>query len=203
MRLITLGAGITAVCGMLLATPSMAGDAAAGKTKSAVCAACHGADGNSVNPIWPKLAGQHADYIAKQLEEFKSGKRPDPTMMGMAAPLSETDMADLAAYFESQTLKPGSYDAELLEMGQDIYRGGITETSVPACMSCHAPDGSGNGPAKFPALKSQHTAYVVAQLEKFKSAERANDPGKMMQNAAHLMSKKQMEAVAAYIAALK
>jgi len=203
MKSISLGACMTALCSLLMLNPALAADAAAGKQKSAVCAACHGADGNSANPIWPKLAGQHGSYIAKQLAEFKNGKRNDPTMLGMSMPLSEEDMADLGAYYESQTPTTTSYDAELLQLGQDIYRGGIAETSIPACMSCHSPTGGGNGPANFPSLKGQHTAYTIAQLEKFKSADRANDSGKMMRNVSHLMSSQQMEAVAAYIAALK
>ena len=180
-----------------------AADAEAGKQKTIVCAACHGADGNSVNPIWPSLAGQHASYVAKQLREFKNGKRVDPTMIGMVAALSEEDMDNIAAYFETQQSKPATFDAALLEQGQDIYRGGITETSVAACMGCHGPEGEGNGPAKYPSLKGQHSQYVVTQLKAFKSGSRANDEGKMMRNVANRMSEAEMQAVAAYIAGMK
>jgi cytochrome c553 len=182
---------------------TQAADIEAGKAKTLVCAACHGADGNSVNPIWPRLAGQHASYIAKQIRDFKTMKRMDPTMQGMAATVQDADIDNIAAYFESQKPAAATYDESLLEMGQNIYRGGITETSVAACMSCHSPSGAGNGPAGFPSLKGQHPEYIVTQLQKFKDGVRANDPGKMMRGVANRMSDKEMKAVAAYIAAMK
>ncbi len=180
-----------------------AADIEAGKAKTLVCQGCHGADGNSINPIWPNLAGQHASYIAKQLREFKSGKRADSTMMGMAAALSEEDMVNIAAYYESQTPKPVKFDKDLLQQGQDIYRGGIAETSVAACMGCHSPSAAGNGPAAYPGLNGQHPEYIVAQLQKFKDGARANDVGKMMRNVANRMSEQEMRAVAAYVAGIK
>lgn len=179
-----------------------AGDATAGKAKSAACAGCHGADGNSMNPIWPKLASQHAGYLAKQLADFKSGARVDPTMSGMAAPLSEQDRADLAAYFSSQQIKLGSTPKDKLEAGQAIYRAGNAASGVPACAGCHGPTGMGNEQAKFPRLSGQHAAYVVAQLKKFHSGARANDAGQMMRNIASKMTDAEMEAVAAYIEGL-
>jgi cytochrome c553 len=182
---------------------TQAADIEAGKAKTAVCAACHGADGNSVNPIWPRLAGQHASYIAKQLRDFKSMKRLDPTMQGMAATVQDADIDNIAAYFESQERATSTFDKTLIEKGQDIYRGGIASISVPACMGCHSPSGSGNGPAVFPSLKSQHPEYIVIQLQKFKSGARANDPGNMMRGVANRMSDAEMQAVAAYIAAMK
>jgi cytochrome c553 len=182
---------------------TQAADIEAGKAKTAVCAACHGADGNSVNPIWPRLAGQHASYIAKQIRDFKSMKRLDPTMQGMAATVQDADIDNIAAYFESQKPAASNFDKALLEQGQNIYRGGITSISVPACMSCHSPSGAGNGPAGFPSLKSQHPEYIVIQLQKFKAGTRANDPGKMMRGVANRMSDQEMKAVAAYIAAMK
>ena len=180
-----------------------AADSEAGKTKSALCAGCHGADGNSTNGVWPKLAGQHASYLEKQIHEFKDGTRADPVMRGMVAALSDTDIEDIAAYYESQSIKSGAFDQELLEKGEAIYRGGITETSVPACIACHGPAGEGNGPALFPSLKSQHTEYTVAQLKKFKDGSRANDPGKMMRNVSVRMLDSEMAAVSAYLAALQ
>jgi cytochrome c553 len=182
---------------------TQAADIEAGKSKTLVCAACHGADGNSVNPIWPRLAGQHASYIAKQLRDFKTMKRMDPTMQGMAATVQDADIDNIAAYFESQKRAPANFDKSLLELGQNIYRGGIAETSVAACMSCHSPSGSGNGPAGFPSLKGQHPEYIVTQLQKFKDSARTNDSGKMMRGVANRMSDKEMKAVAAYIAAMK
>ena len=186
----------------LVAFSANAADAEAGKAKSAVCAACHGADGNSTNPIWPSLAGQHASYLYKQLMDFKEGRRVNASMTGMVAPLNDEDMRDLAAYFEAQSRKAVAVDDELLELGETIYRGGITETQVPACMGCHSPTGEGNGPAGWPALKGQHPEYIVLQLQGFQLEHRANDTGRMMRNVAVRMSEKEMKAVAAYAAAL-
>jgi len=181
-----------------------AADIDAGKTKSAVCAGCHGGDGNSINPIWPSLAGQHAAYLAKQLKEFKSDVRVDPTMKGMAAILAtDADIENVAAFFASQKSKPVKFDKELATEGESIFRGGITEASVPACMGCHGPDASGLAAAGFPSLKSQHPAYLVAQLKKFRDGSRSNDTGKMMQNVAARMSDKEIMAVAAYIAGIQ
>ena len=129
-----------------------AGDAAAGQVKSAVCAGCHGADGNSVNPLWPKLAGQHPSYIMKQLADFKAGARQDPVMAPMALPLTDDDMANLAAYFTSQAVAGGEAAADKVAAGEKLYRGGNQASGVSACAACHAPNGAGNPPASFPAL---------------------------------------------------
>lgn len=197
-----IGAIVVALLG-LMSFVAKAGDVEAGKSKSAVCAACHGVDGNSANATWPSLAGQHASYIAKQLREFKDGTRADATMQGMASLLNDEDIENVAAYYESQKAKPVAFDGELIGLGESIYRGGITETSVPACMSCHAPTGTGNGPANWPSLKGQYPKYLVSQLQKFKDGSRNNDPGKMMSNVAARMSEKEMESVAAYIAGIQ
>ena len=189
--------------GLLAASSLQAADIEAGKAKTALCAGCHGPDGNSLNAIWPRLAGQHASYLVKQLRDFKSGKRVDPTMQGMVAALTDEDMVNISAYYETQTPSAATFDAALLEKGQDIYRGGITETSVAACMGCHSPSGSGNGPAAYPALKGQHPEYIAAQLQKFKDGSRANDAGKMMRNVANRMSEQEMKAVSAYVAGMK
>ena len=179
-----------------------AGNAAAGQTKAATCAACHGADGNSVNPQFPKLAGQSAGYIVEQLENFKSGKRKNAIMQGMAAPLSEQDMQDLAAWFSSQTVKPGEADPSLVKAGETIYRGGDSGSGVPACLACHGPDGAGNPPMKIPQLAGQHAAYVVAQLQAYASGQRTTDPQKMMETIAARLTPAQMQAVASYIQGL-
>ena len=197
-----IGAIIIGLCSLMSFT-LFAADSEAGKTKSALCAGCHGADGNSANAVWPKLAGQHATYLAKQMREFKNGAREDAVMKGMVAALGETDIEDIAAFFEGQKIKPGAFDKDLVAKGEIIYRGGITETSVPACIACHSPTGAGNGPASFPSLRSQHPEYIVAQLKKFKDGARTNDPGKMMQNVAVRMLDSEMAAVAAYIAGLQ
>lgn len=183
-------------------TAQAAGDVAAGKNKAAVCAGCHGADGNSMVPNWPKLAGQHASYITKQLSDFKAGNRNDPTMSPMAAPLSEQDMADLAAYFSSQKVAIGSANAEKAALGKKLYQGGDSAKGISACMACHGPSGAGNPGAKYPALHGQQSMYVVKQLQDFRSGARTNDPAKMMSSIAAKMSNEEIEAVAEYIAGL-
>jgi cytochrome c553 len=187
----------------LVSFAANAGDIEAGKTKSAVCAACHGTDGNSTNAAWPSLAGQHASYTYKQLIDFKAGRRNNASMTGMVALLNDEDMKNLAAFYESQQPKAMAFDGDRIETGESIYRGGITETKVAACMGCHAPSGEGNGPAGWPSLKGQHPEYLVTQLQSFKQGTRANDTGKMMRNAVVRMSDEEMKAVAAYIAGIQ
>lgn len=188
-----------------LATSAWAegGNAEAGKTKSATCAACHGADGNSVNPEWPKLAGQHPSYILKQLMNFKHDERVNPSMTPMAKPLSDEDMADLAAYFSSQVKKAGEADQTKVALGEQIYKGGNNATGVAACAACHGPNGAGNPAANFPAINGQHSTYLKNQLYAFRKGERANDPGKMMRNIAAGMTDAEIEAVAEYMAGLQ
>ncbi|MEJ2330249.1 MAG: c-type cytochrome [Gammaproteobacteria bacterium] len=178
------------------------GDAAAGKAKSAMCAGCHMADGNSVNGMWPKLAGQHESYIIKQLQDFKAGDRVDPTMQPMAAGLSEDDMANLAAFYSSQTLKGGEADPALVEKGKQIFMSGNAASGVAACSACHAPNGVGNPAANFPSLQGQHADYTVKQLKDFRAGNRANDAGKMMQGVAAKMTDDEIAAVASYIQGL-
>ena len=179
------------------------GNAETGKTKSATCAACHGADGNSVNPEWPKLAGQHPNYIVKQLTNFKEDARVNASMSPMAKPLSEQDMADLAAYFSSQAKKMGEADQTKVGLGEQVYKGGNNATGVAACAACHGPTGAGNPAANFPSLNGQHATYVKAQLLNFRSGARANDAGRMMRNVAAKMSDAEIDSVAEYIAGLK
>lgn len=189
---------------LVAAAPAFAaGDAAAGKTKAAACAGCHGMDGNSPAPNFPKLAGQHESYLLKQLHDFKSGKRKDPTMTAMVAPLTDADMANLAAYFSGQKVKPGKAAEDKVEAGQTMYRAGNASSGVAACAACHSPTGRGNPQAKFPALHGQHAAYVAAQLKKFRSGERANDPGSMMRGVAAKMTDAEIEAVAEYVQGLQ
>jgi cytochrome c553 len=183
-------------------TVQAAGDAEAGKAKSAACAACHGVDGNSAAPTFPKLAGQHADYLAKQLAEFKSGDRQDPTMNGMAAPLSEQDMADLAAFYASQEASIGKAAEDKVALGETLYRAGNSASGVAACAACHGPTGVGNPMANFPSLSGQHADYTVAQLKSFRSGARANDAGAMMRGVADKMTDAEIEAVAQYIQGL-
>lgn len=173
-----------------------------------LCVACHGADGNSVAPANPKLAGQHAGYLYKQLANFKpqSGKqaaRENALMAGMVANLSEADMRALAAYYASQKLKPAAAsDKELAALGQKIWRGGIAERSVAACAGCHGPDGAGI-PVQYPRLAGQFAEYVDAQLKLFRAGGRANDPNGMMRGVAARMSDQEIKAVAEYAAGLR
>jgi cytochrome c553 len=191
------------VAASLSTISAVAGDAAMGKSKSAVCAACHMADGNSVNPLWPKLAGQHEGYIVKQLKEFKSTARKDPIMLGQVAALTEEDMDNLAAYFSTQTLKGGEADPALVEAGKLLYTTGNAKQGVAACASCHAPNGLGNPAANFPAIAGQHTVYAEKQLKAFRDGSRANDVNTMMQDVASNLSDADVKAVASYIQGLR
>ncbi len=172
----------------------------AGEAKVAVCAACHGERGNSQNPEWPKLAGQHTNYLAQQLRDFKSGTRKNEMMTAMAAPLSETDIADIAEFYSAQKRQTGMADPRLVKPGERLYRGGNATTGVPACMACHGPAGVGNPAAGYPALSGQHAAYTRNQLHAYRSSERQN--GQTMQTIAARMSESEIEAVASYIAGL-
>ena len=160
------------------------------------------ADGNSVNGMWPKLEGQHESYIIKQLQDFKAGDRVDPTMAPMAAGLTEDDMANLAAFYSSQTLKTGEADPALVEKGKQIFTSGNAASGVAACSACHSPNGVGNPAANFPSLQGQHADYTVKQLKDFRAGNRANDAGMMMQNVAAKMTDQEIEAVASYIQGL-
>lgn len=185
------------------------GDAAkAQQIVTTVCAACHGADGNSAIPVNPSLAGQHPEYTYKQLVNFKAqggkpAERVNPVMGGMVANLSEEDMKNLAAYFASQKARPrAARDEKLVRQGEAIYRGGIAAKGVPACAACHAPNGAGM-PAQFPRIAGQHADYTVMQLKAFRAGQRANDPAQMMRGAAAKMSDQEIAAVAEYIAGLR
>ncbi len=169
-----------------------------------VCAACHATDGNSVSPANPVLAGQHGDYIAKQLADFKANKeRKNPVMLGMSAQLSPQDMKNLGAYFEAQKTKNrAAKDPALVKTGQQIYRGGIMAKGVAACASCHGPAGAGV-PAQFPRVAGQYAEYSVAQLQSFRAGERANDPNSMMRTIAVKLTDGEIKAVAEYIAGLR
>jgi cytochrome c553 len=180
-----------------------AGNAEAGKAKvTAVCGACHGMDGNSMVPNFPKLAGQHADYIANQLKAFKAGQRQDPTMAPQAAALSEQEMADVAAYFSSQKRSIGSANAEKAALGGKIFRGGVAANGVPACMACHGPNGVGNRAAGYPSLYGQQAAYVAKALRDFKSGARTTDANKMMRDVASKMNDEEIDAVAEFVTGL-
>lgn len=172
-----------------------------GAISSQVCAACHTADGSRGSPANPILQGQHAEYLAKQLTEFKSGKRKNAVMSGMAAPLSEEDIRNVSAFYAAKTAKPGfAKNKDSVALGEKIYRGGIAERNVPACAGCHGPSGSGL-PAQYPRLGGQHGDYVEAQMTAFRAGGRANGP--MMVAIAAKMNDKEIKAVSDYIAGLR
>jgi len=194
------------------------GDAAAGEAKAAACGACHGADGNSMAPTFPRLAGQGARYVYKQLQDFKAGLRVNATMQGMAYGLTEQDMADIAAFYAKQTSGTGMAKADLAKQGEKLYRGGNPAKGLAACSGCHNPAGKGNAPAGFPRLGGQHADYVKAQLQAFRAAgrsdivadpalKRANDaakPGELgpMQMVAAKLSDAEIEALSSFISGL-
>lgn len=188
-----------------------AGDAVAGKNKAVQCVACHGADGNSAAPTFPKIAGQNVRYLLKQLKDFQSGAREGAMMTGMVAGKSEQDLADLAAFFASQKASLGASKKELLPLGEKIYRGGNPETNVAACTACHGPKGEGVALAGFPALSGQHASYITSQLNAFRAAGRGDFQGvkrtndgesKMMQEVAARLSDAEIEAVSSYVSGL-
>ncbi len=167
----------------------------------AVCAACHGPEGNSLIPGNPKLAQQHAPYLIKQLQEFKSGKRANPIMSGMAATLTPADVINVANWLSTRQAKPGfAREKELVILGERIYRGGIAERQVPACAGCHSPNGAGI-PAQYPRLSGQHAEYAVAQLTGFRDGLRKNSV--QMAEVTARMNDREIKAVADYIAGLR
>ena len=168
---------------------------------AAVCAACHAADGNSTIAVNPSLAQQHPEYLVKQLQEFKSGKRADPVMQGMAALLTDDDMRNVAAWLASQKAKDGfAKDKDLVALGERIYRGGIQDRNIAACAGCHSPNGAGI-PAQYPRLSGQHGDYTVKQLTDFRDGKRGNN--NQMRDVAAKLNDREIKAVADYIAGLR
>ncbi|AAY95501.1 cytochrome c4 [Pseudomonas protegens] len=180
-----------------------AGDAAAGQAKAAVCGACHGPDGNSMAPNFPKLAGQGEKYLNKQLHDIKSGKRQVLEMTGLLTNLSDQDLADIAAYFASQKGSVGAADPKVVARGEELFRGGKLDQGMPACTGCHSPNGAGNAAAGFPHLGGQHAQYVAKQLTDFREGNRTNDGDTLvMRSIAGKLSNKDIEAVSSYIQGL-
>jgi cytochrome c553 len=205
LRVWALGALVAATSTVVAAQDNAArGQRIAGQ----VCAACHGADGNSVAPTNPKIAGQFAEYLHKQLADYKpqSNKKPareNPIMSPMVANLSEDDMKSLAVYYSGQKLNPAAAsDKELAALGQKIWRGGIAASNVPACAGCHGPAGAGI-PAQFPRLSGQFAEYIAAQLKAFKDGTRANDANGVMRAVASRMTEREIQALAQYAAGLR
>jgi len=184
---------------------AIAGDAAAGKAKSAACGGCHGFDGNSPIPAYPKLAGQNEAYIVNQIKAFKANTdRQNAIMMGMAAGLSDEDAADIGAYFQAQSVKDTApFDADKAAAGRELYKGGDLQKGIPACQACHGPTGAGTAGIGYPQLGGQYTDYTLAQLKAFKAGTRKNDDKMLMRSIVEKLSDDEMEAVANYIASLK
>lgn len=180
------------------------GNATAGQAKATVCGACHGLDGNSSVPLYPKLAGQQASYIVRQLELFKSGQRQNPIMLGMATPLSPQDMADIAAYFAKQKVLPGIADTTVVSAGEKLYREGDKTAGIPACMACHGPDGRGNPGALYPHLAGQHAQYVQQVLTAWHNGQPwgKGPHARIMLTIASRLSTADIAAVASYIEGL-
>lgn len=181
------------------------GSAEDGESKAITCGACHGADGNSVNPTWPSIAGQHAQYIANSLQSFKDGSRSDVLMSGQSMILNEQDMKDLGAYFSSQTAAAKAVaDPSLIDRGESLYRGGDKESNAAACIACHGPTGRGNPAAAYPSLRGQYAVYTAKQLRDYASDTRKSDgPTKVMRDIAKRLSEEDIVAVASYIQGLK
>ncbi len=196
----TLAAFSLALANDKPAAPAKADPAKGGALYGAVCASCHGADGNSVAPTFPKLAQQHPEYIVKQLTEYKSGKRANAIMMGFSAALSEDDMRNTAAFVASNSAKPGfAKDKDLVTLGEKIYRGGIADRQIPACAGCHSPNGAGI-PSQYPRLSGQHADYTVSQLTQFRDGIRLNSL--QMGQVAAKLNDKEIKALSDYIAGL-
>lgn len=204
-------------CGLLLgatqaataATAAPQGDAEAGKAQTAVCAACHGADGNSAAPNFPKLAGQGERYLFKQLMDIRDGARPIPTMAGQLDGKSDQQLADIAAYYAAQSMSGSQADPALVELGEKVYRAGVADRKVAACTACHSPTGQGNAPAGYPRLAGQHPDYIAAQLRAYRQGYedpegRTNDGDtRIMRSNAFGLSDMEIEAVASYAAGLQ
>jgi len=220
----TLALVVSSKSPIVQAEDSRVGNSEAGKEKSASCAGCHGEDGNSMMPTFPKLAQQHGSYLIRQLQAFKEGGRNDATMAPMAMALSDVDMVDLAAYYSSQPISanpepslppPEESDEpvdenkakeamkELLAVGSNLYRNGNLSSNLSACIACHGPSGEGNKPAAFPALRSQHADYLIKALTDFKSGARSKNPDNMMNMIAKKMSDEEIKAVGYYISTMK
>ncbi|GGW66781.1 c-type cytochrome [Alishewanella tabrizica] len=200
---------LTLLFGLVGTANAFDGDAEAGKAKSATCAACHGPDGNSPLAIYPKLAGQHAQYLYKQLTDYKLGMttggkegRANAIMYGMVAALSDQDMKDLAAYFSSQRITAGTTPEDVIEVGQKLYRGGDAERGIPSCIACHGPRGAGTSLAGFPRIGFQNADYVKTTLEEFRAGTRANDMNGMMRDVAKKLTDEDIRILSQYLGGL-
>ncbi len=190
------------------AAESIKGDAAAGEQKAMTCSACHGADGNSLVPSFPKLAGLGEKYLLQQMQHIRDGLRPVAQMAGQVDNMSDQDLADIAAHYSAQPRSVEKADPDLVTLGEKVYRAGVADRNVAACIACHGARGNGNAPAGFPALGGQHADYVAAQLKAYRKgyedpAGRVTDGDiKIMRSNAFGLSDKEIEAVSAYVSGL-
>lgn len=182
----------------------LVGDAEAGAGKAAVCGACHGMDGNSVDKTYPKLAGQNEAYTVRQLELFKSGKRMNPIMMPFASTLSEQDMHDLGAFFATKQATPGQTDEAYVQRAQELFRAGDSKLGIPACMACHGPSGRGMAGAAYPQLSGQWTDYISAKFTEWRSGTMwgDDDHARIMPDIAKRLSDKDIAALSSYVQGL-
>jgi cytochrome c553 len=203
--------GSAALVSLLATSAALAsgGDIEAGQEKAATCVACHGVDGNSAAPTFPKLAGLGHKYLLKQMKDIRDGRRPVALMAGQVDNMTDADLSDIAAFYNAQARSAGSADPDKVNLGRKVYLAGIAERQVPACSGCHSPTGNGNGPAGYPALGGQHADYIAAQLRMFRKGY--EDPtgrtnggdAKIMRTTAFQMSDMEIDAVASYIAGLQ
>lgn len=197
---------ILAVNLCLLTTAGLAlaeGDPQAGKTKAEQCVACHGADGNSPAPTFPKLAGQGEKYLLKQLQEIQSGARSVAQMAGQLDNMSDQDLQDIASHFAAQTMSGSAAKKDLVELGESIYRAGIKKQGIAACTGCHSPTAAGNAPAGFPRLSGQFADYIEQQMGQFQKGERSNDADAVMRAIAERMTATEIKAVSSYASGLR
>lgn len=197
------------ILGVLLAGSSLpaaaqtVGSIEAGQAKSVVCTACHGPNGNSLNPEWPSLAGQNAVYIARTLRAYRTGERSNPLMSAQAMALSDQDIEDLAVYYASMQRQPKTAEPRLVVEGERLYRGGNKESGISACIACHGPAGTGNAPAGYPAVAGQHALYTANQLKAYRSGQRSSDINQMMRNTTARLTDAEIEALASYLQGLR
>lgn len=193
-----------ALSGLAWAAAHAEGNIQAGQAKAAsVCVACHGLDGNSVNPEWPSIAGQHAQYIVKQVKAFRAGQRNNPLMSPIAMTLTEQEVEDVAAYYATQKPKGQEADKSKVALGEQIYRGGLAANKVPACMACHGPNGRGNPASSYPSIRGQYATQISMQLQNYKKGDRKTDQNEMMRTIAAKLNDAQIAAVASYIQGLR
>lgn len=203
MRLCAIGLCLTLGGPVAAQAEPLRGEAATGQAKSAVCGACHNPDGNSLVPIFPKLAGQGERYLFEQLRDIRSGARVVPEMTGLLTSSSDQDLADLAAWYASQPPTTGFADPALVARGRALFNGGQLESGLPACIGCHAPDGAGVAPAGFPRLGGQHAAYVGKQLRAFRDGQRTEgDAAALMRSIAERLNDTDIDALSSYIQGL-